>query len=54
MTLLDSFRDVLRTQSSFYDEVLSQKKLTAAKSLTNFAESANLRSFTGFSIYLEC
>ena len=40
ITLLDSIRGILRTQSSFYDKVLSQKILTAKKSLTNFAENA--------------
>ena len=40
VTLLDSIRGILRTQSSFYDKVLSQKILTAKKSLTNFAENA--------------
>ena len=39
VTLLDSIRGILRTQSSFYDEVLSQKMLTDKKSLTNFAEN---------------
>ena len=36
---------ILRTQSSFYDEVLSQKQLTATKSLTNFAENAPSQKF---------
>ena len=40
ITLLDSIRGILRTQSSFYDEVLSQKKLMAKKPFTNFAENA--------------
>ena len=40
MTLLDSIRGILRTQSSFYNEVLSQKMLTAKNSLNNFAENA--------------
>ena len=41
VTLLDSIRGILRTQSSFFDEVLSQNKLPAKKSLTNFAENAS-------------
>ena len=40
ITLLDSIRGILRTHSSFYEEFLSQNKLTAKKSLTNFAESS--------------
>ena len=40
ITLLDSIGDVLRIQSSFFDEVLSQKQLAATKSLTNFTETA--------------
>ena len=39
ITLLYSIRGVLRTQSSFYDEVLSRKYLTTKKSLTNFTEN---------------
>ena len=40
VTLLDSIRGILRTQSSFYDEALSRRQLTAKKSFTNFAEHA--------------
>ena len=40
ITLLDSIRGMLRTQSSFYDEALLQKQLTAKTSLTDFAENA--------------
>ena len=40
IALLDSIRGILRTQLSFYDEVLSQNKLTAKKSFSNFAENA--------------
>ena len=40
ITLLDSITGILRTRSSFYDEVLSQNKLMAKKSLSYFAEYA--------------
>ena len=40
ITLLDNIRGILKTQLSFYDEVLAQKRLTAKKSLTNFPENA--------------
>ena len=36
---------ILVSQSSFYDEVLSQNKLTAKKPLTNFAENASPLKF---------
>ena len=39
VTLLDSIRGILRTQSSFYDEVFSQSKLKDKKPLSNFAEN---------------